>query len=123
MKFRYTQKENVDKLLRLRLLRYRQTPIYLKRANAHAERRELLLQFLVVSVNWRFSDDKNLKVDIHPICPYFQLFHSLPIGICGFKGYTLLYRLFQFLRIHSHISRNSETVNQRLTLGIELLVR
>jgi hypothetical protein len=27
----YTQKENVDNLLRLRLLRYRQTPILLKR--------------------------------------------------------------------------------------------
>ena len=28
----------------------------------------------------QLSDDKNLKVDIHPICPY-QLYHSLPIGI------------------------------------------
>ena len=35
------QKENVDNLLRLRLSRYRQTPCNLKRANAHAERREL----------------------------------------------------------------------------------
>ena len=38
--FKNTQKENVDNLLRLRHLRYRQTPYYPKRANAHAIRRE-----------------------------------------------------------------------------------
>ena len=38
-------------------------------ANAHAERRELLLQFLIVSSNSPIVRNKNLKVDIHPICP------------------------------------------------------
>ena len=69
-------KENVDNLLRLRHLRYRQTPNYLQRVKAHAIWRELQLSFLIVSVNWRFSDDKNLKADIHPICPFSVIFLS-----------------------------------------------
>ena len=35
---RYNKKR--EQLLRLRYLRYRQTPVFLKRANAHAKRRE-----------------------------------------------------------------------------------
>ena len=46
------QKENVDSLHRLRLLRYRQTPNNLKRANAHAIGVNYLLQFLIVSANF-----------------------------------------------------------------------
>ena len=42
-----TQKENVDKLLRLRSIWYRQTPCNPKRVKAHAEQRELQLQFLI----------------------------------------------------------------------------
>ena len=44
-------KRNVDYLLRLRYLRHRQTPIYLKLVKAHAIRRELPLQSLIESVN------------------------------------------------------------------------
>ena len=48
-------KRNVDNLLRLRNLRYRQTPCNLKRANAHALQRELSTSVLdYLSVNWRF---------------------------------------------------------------------
>ena len=47
MRCRY--KKNVDYLLRLRLSRHRQTPFHLKRAKVHAIRRELQLQFLMVS--------------------------------------------------------------------------
>ena len=79
----------MDKLLRLRHLRHRQTPIYLKRVKAHAIWRELQLQFLIVSVNWRFSDDKNLKVDIHPICPFHFIFISAHrhLQFLGFNNY------------------------------------
>ena len=44
--FEYIQKENVDNLLRLRSIWYRQTPMFLKRVKAHAIQRELQLQFL-----------------------------------------------------------------------------
>lgn len=46
--FEYIQKENVDNLLRLRLPRHRQTPHHLKRVKAHAIRRELQLQLLMI---------------------------------------------------------------------------
>ena len=60
----------MDNLLRLRYLRHRQTPKLLKRVNAHAARRELSTSVLAVIIQFcRFSDNKNLKVDIHPICP------------------------------------------------------
>ena len=78
---KHTQKENVDNLLRLRHSRHRQTPYNLKRVKAHAIKRELSTSVLdCIFEIWRISNDKNLKVDNHPICP-FQLFHSLPIGI------------------------------------------
>ena len=83
----------MDNLLRLRSIWYRQTPNVLKRANAHAERRELSTSVLAVIIQFcRFSDNKNLKVDIHPICP-FQLYFIQPIGIYGFKGYTTIISL------------------------------
>ena len=44
---KYTQKENVDNLLRLRCSRYRQTPNVLKRVKAHAIKRELSTLVLV----------------------------------------------------------------------------
>jgi len=45
--FEYIQKENVDNLLRLRFRGIGDNLCNLKRVNAHAERRELLLQFLI----------------------------------------------------------------------------
>ena len=91
--FDYTQNENVDNLLRLRLLRYRQTPNVLKRINAHAERRERSTSVLVHLPRkfCRFSEDKNLKVDVHPICPFLLL--SQPIGSYGFIGLILCFYL------------------------------
>ena len=71
--FKYTQKENVDNLLRLRSLRHRQTPIYPKRVNVHAERRELstsVLDKCSILANWR---EQESKVDAHPICPYISI--------------------------------------------------
>ena len=57
----YTTK-NVDKLLRLRHSRHRQTPYNLKRVNAHAERRELSTSILDYIIEiWRISNDKNQK--------------------------------------------------------------
>ena len=47
--------------------------------------------------NLAILEDKNLKVDIHPICP-FRLFHSLPIGIINFRVIQLLF-LYQFFYI------------------------
>ena len=41
------QKENVDNLLRLRFIWYRQTPCHLQRVKAHAVWRELQLRFLM----------------------------------------------------------------------------
>ena len=59
----------------------------LKRVNAHAERRELLLQFLITFLSIpQLSENKNLKADVHPICPFLLHFFLQPIGICGFKG-------------------------------------
>ena len=74
----------MDNLLRLRLLRYRQTPILLKRANAHAFRRELSTSVLAISFDifGDLSEDKNPKVDVHPICPLQSIFPYL-IGVRG----------------------------------------
>ena len=56
------ENKNVDNLLRLRILRYRQTPCNLKRANAHAERRELstsvLDYFLSILPIFRMQESK-----------------------------------------------------------------
>ena len=59
----------------------------------------MILQFLKQSIDnfGDLSEDKNLKVDIHPICP-FRLFHSLPIGIINFRVIQLLF-LYQFFYI------------------------
>ena len=61
--------------------RYRQTPNNLKRANAHAIWRELSTSVLDYSLEiLPISENKNLKVDIHPICPNVVI-SSQPIGI------------------------------------------
>ena len=57
----YTQKKNVSTLLRLRLLRYRQTPNVLKRVNAHAERRELSTSVLVHCLE-NFADFRKTRI-------------------------------------------------------------
>ena len=48
-----------------------------------------LLQFLIeCCLIPQLLNNKNLKADIHPICP--MLYFSQPIGICGFKGSTFV---------------------------------
>ena len=62
--FEYIQKKR-GQFIRLRCSRYRQTPNVLKRVKVHAIKRELRLQFLYIALEFcRFSNNKNLKVDI-----------------------------------------------------------
>jgi len=64
--------KNVDYLLRLRLLRYRQTPSNLKRVKVHARRREPSTSVLdYFSVNLAIFRRQESKVDVHPICPLY----------------------------------------------------
>ena len=68
----YTKIKNVDSLLRLRCPRYRQTPIVLKRANAHAERRELSTSVLVQLMKiLPIFEQQESKVDVPVFCLYF----------------------------------------------------
>jgi hypothetical protein len=53
--------------------RYRQTPILLKRVNAHAERRELSTSVLAIFFNFADFGIQESKVDVHPICPFINL--------------------------------------------------
>ena len=70
-------------------LRYRQTPVLHKLVNAHAFQRELSTFTLAAFLNiLPIFKNKNLKVDVHPICP-FQLFLSQPIGILVVKGFDI----------------------------------
>ena len=67
-------KKKRGQFLRLRLPRHRQTPNHLKRVNAHAYWRELLTSVLDDFKFWRIWVNKNLKADVHPICPIYILF-------------------------------------------------
>ena len=51
----------MDNLLRLCSLRHRQTPIYLKRVNAHALQREQSTSALDKLHFWRIGENKNQK--------------------------------------------------------------
>ena len=83
---KYLEK-NVDYLLRLRLLRYRQTPYDHLRVKAHASSVSILTFTLGRLYNFgEISGDKIQAGRFFSIC---LLFLSQPIGICGFKGYTL----------------------------------
>ena len=84
--FELIQKENVDNLLRLRFLRYLQTPMHHIRAKAHALRREHQLPLLVLLSICRFSESKNKKLTPLSICPCML---SQPIGISAFKGFDI----------------------------------
>ena len=70
----------MDNLHRLRHSRYRQTPILLKRVNAHAERRELSTSVLAIFLKFcRFPNDKNQKWTFI-LCPYVCCY----VTICSF---------------------------------------
>ena len=55
--------KNVSYLLRLRLLRYRQTPNYPKRVKAHAERREPSTLLLIVFLKFGEFQKTRIKAD------------------------------------------------------------
>ena len=115
-------KRKRGQLIRLRCSRYRQTPNVLKRVKVHAIKRELRLQFLYIALEFcRFSNNKNLKVDVQILYVldafaskllslnrlqsmlglyslnrnFVFYFFLQPIGIFCFKGYTLLFLLPQ----------------------------
>ncbi len=77
----HINKENVDYLLRLRNLRYRQTPNNLKRVKAHANGVNNLLQFLIVSVNFADFQITRIKsgrsVYVLSLCRYVFIRFSL----------------------------------------------
>ena len=77
------QNKNVSKLLRLRILRYRQTPNNLKRVKAHAERREPSTLLLVVSAN--FGDFQNTRSSGRFTICLFYLFCYVTIGSFVFR--------------------------------------
>ena len=80
----HINKENVDKLLRLRNLRYRQTPCNLKRVKAHANGVNNLLKFLdyVLSILAIFRLQES-KVDVQSM----SLVYGVMFSFC--KGYRL----------------------------------
>ena len=85
---------------------YRQTPCNLKRVKVHAIRRELQLQFLITFEILPISNDKNLKVDIHPICPFYYL--SQPIGNHILFGSTIIVSLsYSFAKIRKDFNNES----------------
>jgi len=51
-------KKNVDNYYRLRILRYRQTPMLPKRVKAHADWREHPSFTLAAFLNWRFQNTR-----------------------------------------------------------------
>ena len=85
--------------------RHRQTPMLLKRVNAHAIRREQSTSVLATIWNLANFENKNLKVDVHPICPI--LYFSQPIGICVFKGFNIVSVVYLLAKIRN-ISETSK---------------
>ena len=100
--FENIQKENVDNLLRLRSLRHRQTPILLKRVNVHALRRELSTSALAIFSIWRIGENKNPKVDVHPICPLYVISAHRLQGFLVIL-YFIIYYAHIMQRVHVHI--------------------
>ena len=77
------QKENVDYLLRLRSIRYRQTPMQHIRVKAHALRREhqllllLLCEILPISIEQEYKADASSYVCLN----YVYLFIGVKVFI------------------------------------------
>ena len=81
----------MSNLLRLRILRHRQTPIYLKRVNAHAIRREPSTMFLIDLFEiWRIPEYKN-QSGRSVLCPYvcrYVTISCLFLGVRHIHLYT-----------------------------------
>ena len=80
--------KNVSKLLRLRYLRYRQTPNNLKRVKAHAERREPSTLLLVASVNFADFQITRIKADASQYVCYISTV-MLPYAV-SFLGFYII---------------------------------
>ena len=115
-----TQK-NVDNLHRLRCSRYRQTPNVLKRVNAHAVWRELLLLFLYICLeNLPIFRRQESKSGYSSYMSF--LYFSQPIGISVIRFYIILYCLTQFIWIHSHIPEGRNAYQVALNVIDHLIV-
>jgi len=118
-------KKNVDFLLRLRSPRYRQTPMHHIRVKAHAVflRREHQLLLLVLYEIWRFRVSKNQKLMLYLYMSFLTILFLQPIGIYCFKGYTLEYRIDDF--IYYFVKKNLCLIlpNRRFTSRSILPVR
>ena len=79
-----------------------------------------LLQFLYNCLeNLPIFENKNLKVDIHPICPF--LYFSQPIGISVFR--VIQYILFDEFCFHKLVECNKVQLWEwRFTKHIEMIV-
>ena len=117
----------MSKLLRLRYLRYRQTPNNLKRVKAHAERREPSTLFLVVPVNFADFQITRIKADASQyVCYvlryvtisnfvfdfYIYYFGSIAssnktFSACKYRNYN---REFQIIRLFSLRERDISLV-------------
>lgn len=83
-----TQTKNVDFLLRLRILRYRQTPVLLKRVKAYAIGVSILAFTLAAFFNFGEFQNTSLKADasIYVVSVFSLLcYHTLSFIL----GYTL----------------------------------
>ena len=72
-----------------------------------------MLSFVRISPRTEGKDTKNPDThqEYREIFRFKYYFISKPIGICDFKGYTLLYSLTQFVRMHTHIPKGCDAQN------------
>ena len=83
------QKENVSNLLRLRLPRYRQTPLPLKRVKAHALGREPSALLSWLTSIWRIYGKQESKRTLQRIC-LFKFLRYVTIRSYCFEGSTFI---------------------------------
>ena len=113
--------KNVDILLRIRHLRHRQTPIYLKRVKAHAIKRELQLSFLTNSFNFADLGIQESKSGYSSHMSF--LYFSQPIGIFSFKGFNICYLLAMYcftFSINDEVGTTFEAISASVTLKKQL---
>ena len=89
----------MDNLLRLRYLRHRQTPIYLKLVKAHAIRRELPLQSLIESVNFADFQIARIKKWIFILYVLFIFLSALRQSVLWVIHYIRILLVYSFFAI------------------------
>ena len=89
----------MDNLLRLRYLRHRQTPIYLKLVKAHAIRRELPLQSLIESVNFADFQIARIKKWIFILYVLFIFLSALRQSVLWVIHYVRILLVYSFFAI------------------------